>query len=239
MPGVKLLGRPKLQILIKHAKTLMETKKLPRLKILSLIGIGALALAGFRQMMNQYSISRLAEDPLNLQVPVLKQLTGTSCGEAVIAMAYNYAYPQTALSEQQVIDYATAQGYFTPGVPPFTSPANMVKIAQNYTEDISTGTMRNSSEGLSLLIRKLRAGDPVTIDVLSNFSNPESEAHFIVVSGISVDPARGNAVVIHYNDPLTGTKELVDWSGSEGVWNAWQNNGDPGGSGWWLVISVP
>jgi len=52
MPGVKLLGRANLQILIKHMESLMETKKLPRLKILSLIGIGALALAGFRQMMN-------------------------------------------------------------------------------------------------------------------------------------------------------------------------------------------
>ena len=217
----------------------MEMKKLPRLKILSLIGIGALALAGFSQMMNQYSISRLAEDPLNLQVPVLKQLTGTSCGEAVIAMAYNYAYPQTPLTEQEVIDYATAQGYFTPSVPPFTSPANMVKIAQHYTDEFSTGTVRNSSEALSSLIRKLRAGDPVIIDVLSNFSDPESEAHFIVVTGISVDPARGNAVVIHYNDPLTGTKESADWSGSEGVWNAWQNNGDPGGSGWWLAIDGP
>ena len=216
----------------------METKKLARLKIISLIGIAALALAGFRQMIGQYSVARLTQAPLNLQVPIVKQLTGTSCGEAVIVMVYNHAYPQTPLHEQEVIDYATAHGYFTPGVPPFTSPANMVNIARNYADDVSTGTVKNSSEGLSLLIRKLRAGEPVIIDVLSNFSDPESEAHFIVVTGISVDAARGNAVIIHYNDPLTGTKESADWSGSEGVWNAWQNNGDPGGSGWWLVISA-
>ena len=217
----------------------MEKNKLTRLKIISLIGIGALALAGFRQMLGQYSVSRLQQEPLNLEVPVVKQLTGTSCGEAVIVMAYNYAHPITPLNEQEVIEYATAQGYFTPGVPPFTSPANIVKIAQYYTNEISTGTVNSSSEGLSFLIRTLRAGEPVIIDVLSNFSDPESEAHFIVVTGISVDPARGNAVVIHYNDPLTGTKESADWSGSEGVWNAWQNNGDPGGSGWWLAIDVP
>jgi hypothetical protein len=216
---------------------IMETKKLARLKILSLIGIGALALAGFRQMIGQYSVSRLAQDPLNLQVPVVKQLTGTSCGEAVITMAYNYANPQTPLTESEVIDYATKQGYFTPGVPPFTSPANMVKIAEYYVENVSAGTVKNSNEGLSLLIRRLRAGEPVIIDVLSNFSDPESEAHFILVTGISVDPARGNAIVIHYNDPLTGTKASDDWAGSEGVWNAWQNNGDPGGSGWWMVIA--
>jgi hypothetical protein len=46
-------------------------------------------------------------------------------------------------------------------------------------------------------------------------------------------------VVIHFNDPLTGTKESADWEGSEGVWNAWLTNGDPGGAGWWLVISLP
>lgn len=216
----------------------METRKLVRLKLISFIGIGALALAGFRQMMGPNSISRLQRDPLNLEVPVVKQLTGTSCGEAVIVMAYNYAHPQTPLNEQEVIDYATARGYFTPGVPPFTSPANMVKIAEYYAEDVSTGTVKNSSEGLSLLMRRLRAGEPVIIDVLSNFSDPESEAHFILVTGISVDPARGNAIVIQYNDPLTGTQESDDWAGSEGVWNAWQNNGDPGGPGWWMVISA-
>ena len=216
----------------------MERKKLSRLKIISLIGIVALALAGFRQMIGQYSVSRLQQAPLSLDVPVVKQLTRTSCGEAVIAMAYNYAYPQTPLNEQEVIDFATQQGYFTPGVPPFTSPANMVKIAENYVDTVFAGTVKNSREGLSLLIRRLRAGDPVIIDVLSNFSDPESEAHFILVTGISVDPARGNAVVIHYNDPLTGTKESADWYGTEGVWNAWQNNGDPGGSGWWMVILV-
>jgi hypothetical protein len=151
-------------------------------------------------------------------------------------MAYNYVYPQTPLNEQDVIDYATTHGYFTPGVPPFTSPENMVKIARNYTDEIASGMARNSNEGLSLLIRKLRTGEPVIIDVLSNFSDSQSEAHFILVTGISVDSTRNNAIIIHYNDPLTGTKESDDWTGSEGVWIAWQNNGDPGGSGWWMVI---
>jgi len=93
------------------------------------------------------------------------------------------------------------------------------------------------SQGLSLLLSRLRQSEPVTIDVLSNFNDPESEAHFIVVTGISVDTQRQNAVVVHYNEPLTGTQKSSDWSGSQGVWNAWQNNGDRGGAGWWLVIS--
>jgi len=79
----------------------------------------------------------------------------------------------------------------------------------------------------------------VIIDVLSSFKDAESEAHFVVLTGISVDPARNNAVIIHYNDPLTGTAESADWDGSQGVWNAWRTNGDPGGAGWWLVIPPP
>jgi hypothetical protein len=193
-------------------------------------------LIGFTQAFGQYSISQLQNEPINLPVPVLKQSRGTSCGEAVIAMTYNYAYPSTPITEQAVIEYATANGYFTEDLPPFTSPANLVKIADYYADNISTGTVFSSGQGLSLLREKLQKGEPVIIDVLSNFADPESEAHFIVVTGISVDAARNNAVLIHYNDPLTGMPKVDDWEGSYGVWNAWWTNGDPGGPGWWLVI---
>lgn len=219
----------------------MKTKKSSpvRLRIFSLICLGGLIFAGLTQIPAQDLPSQLQQHPLNLQVPVIQQSRSTSCGEAVIAMAYNYAYPRTPITEQEVIDYAIAQGYFTEGVPPFTSPANMLKIAEYYADDISTGTVINSGQALALLIQKLRNGEPVIIDVLTKFNDPESEAHFVVVTGISVDQNRGNAILIHYNDPLTGTKESADWAGREGVWNAWQNNGDPGGSGWWLVIPPP
>jgi hypothetical protein len=152
-------------------------------------------------------------------------------------MVYNYAYPETPLTEQEVIGFASANGYYTPDKYPFTSPANMVKIADYYAEDVATGRVVHSRQGLSLLTQRLRQGDPVIIDVLSDFTDPESEAHFIVVTGVSVDVARGDAVIIHYNDPLTGTRESADWLGPQGVWNAWRTNGDPGGAGWWLVIS--
>jgi hypothetical protein len=217
----------------------MEIKKRSRLKLIGLIGIGALALAAFSQMMQQSSIARLQQEPLDIQVNAIQQSKSTSCGEAVIVMAYNYAHPQTPIHEQEVIEYATAQGYFTEEVPPFTSPTNMVKIARHYADKISTGTALSSNQALLLLIQRLGAGEPVIIDVLSNFSDPGSEAHFILVTGISTDPNTENAIVIHYNDPLSGTKESDDWSGSEGVWHAWQNNGDPGGPGWWMVISPP
>jgi hypothetical protein len=217
----------------------MEIKKRSRLKLIGLIGIAALALAAFSQMMQQSSIERLQQEPLDIQVDAIQQSKSTSCGEAVIVIAYNYAHPQTPIHEQEVIEYATVQGYFTEEVPPFTSPTNMVKIARHYAAKISTGTVLSSNQGLLLLIQRLRAGEPVIIDVLSNFSDPGSEAHFILVTGISTDPTRENAIIVYYNDPLSGTKESDDWSGSEGVWHAWQNNGDPGGPGWWLVISPP
>jgi hypothetical protein len=86
-------------------------------------------------------------------------------------------------------------------------------------------------------MQMLSSGEPVIIDVLSNFHDPESEAHFIVITGISTDANRAHPIVIHYNDPLSGTKATADWAGSDGVWNAWYTNNDPGGSGWWLVIS--
>lgn len=216
----------------------MNTNKLSPayLKAVALLCFAGLLLAGFTHAFGPSSTSWLAQQPLNLDVPVVKQLWSTSCGEAVIAMTYNYAYPSNPLSEQEVIEFAKANGYYTEDKPPFTSPASMLKIAEYYADDISTGSVTDSSEGLALLVQKLRDGQPVIIDVLSNFSDPESEAHFVVVTGISVDTQRGDAIVVHYNDPLTGTKEIADWAGSQGLWNAWQTNGDPGGAGWWLVI---
>jgi hypothetical protein len=151
-------------------------------------------------------------------------------------MTYNFAHPDSPITEGDVTHYASSNGYYTPDKSPYTSPASMVKIARKYTTDISSGKVFSSSQGLLLLYRQLRNGNPVIIDVLSNFRDPESEAHFIVVTGISTDPNRDNAILIHYNDPLTGTKETGDWVGTEGVWNAWHTNMDPGGPGWWMVI---
>jgi hypothetical protein len=215
------------------AKTLSPVRQ----RILSVLFVGSLVFAGFSGVANQYSISQLKQDPLILDVPMVQQSRGTSCGEAVISMVYNYAHPGTPINEAQVIEYAAANGYFTEGIPPYTSPANMVAIARHYADHVSSGAVINASQGLSLLIQRLRGGEPVVIDVLSNFSDPDSEAHFIVVTGITVDQQQGDAVIIHYNDPLTGTRRSDAWLGGQGVWNAWKNNDDPGGPGWWLVIS--
>jgi hypothetical protein len=208
-------------------------------KIVIFLLAGSLVYAGFTQILLPSSVEQLKQGPLKLQLDPIRQLKSTSCGEAVIAMVYNYAYPQTPINEQEVIDYAVSEGYYTEELSPYTSPADMLRIAKYYEKDISTGKVSTSKRGLELLIQNLHNGDPVIIDVLSNFNDPQSEAHFIVITGVSLDPNRENVVVIDYNDPLTGTAESADWAGETGVWNAWQTNTDPGGSGWWLVLHTP
>jgi len=177
--------------------------------------------------------------PRLLRVKTLLQSRYTSCGEAVITMAYNYANPETPLLEEDVIEFAAAEGLFTERRWPFTSPENMVKIAAHYSDTVLTGTVTTPEEGLTLLIDQLREGEPVIIDSLARMYDPVSPPHFILVTGVSRDPSRGDAVMIHFNDPLSGRTWVRHWEGSEGVWNAWKNNRDPGGSGWWMVIPPP
>ncbi len=177
--------------------------------------------------------------PRLLKVKTVLQSRYTSCGEAVITMAYNYANPEKPIHEDDVIELATERGWFTERNWPFTSPEDMVKLASQYVETLRTGNVGSREEGLALLAEQLREGEPVIIDVLARMYDPDSPPHFILVTGISTDPRRGEAVMIHYNDPLSGREWVRRWEGNEGVWNAWQNNGDPGGLGWWMAIPPP
>jgi hypothetical protein len=177
--------------------------------------------------------------PRLLDVDPILQARVTSCGEAAITMAYNFANPDTPMEEQEVIDFAAENDYFTENRWPFTSPVSMVKIARHYADSIRTGRVLSAEQGLSLLAHQLEEGEPIIIDIQTRLYDPDSGAHFVLVTGISIDPERGNALMIHYNDPLTGTKRISRWDGNEGVWRAWQNNGDPRGSGWWLAIPPP
>jgi hypothetical protein len=204
-----------------------------------LILLGAAAIASFSQLESRYQLWLLRQEALNLPVPAIAQSQTTSCGEAAITMAYNFAHPENVLTEAEVIAFAEAQGYFTEDLPPYTSPANMVNIARHYADRVETGRVVDARQGISLLLQQLQRGRPVIIDVLTRLDDPDSEAHFVVVTGISVDPERADTIVIHYNNPLTGRNESADWAGAEGIWNAWQNNGDPGGAGWWLLFPSP
>lgn len=212
-----------------------------RILCVFVLTIGALVTSAFLPLADEGYWARQLRlhGEMNLPVDALTQSKATSCGEAVIVMAYNYAYPETQLTEQEVIDYATDAGYYTERKFPYTSPENMVKIAEHYAEVIQTGTVSDQDAALDLLIDKLTGGDPVLIDVFTLLYDPDSGAHFIVVTGLSINPQNPDDVRIFYNDPLTGENRSSDWNGSEGIWNAWQNNGDPGGSGWWMVLPSP
>lgn len=214
-------------------------KKKPILFLLVAAGLIALALASVAWVgvSGMYQAQSLKQDaPILLQVPTLAQSQGTSCGEAVIAMAYNYAYPQTPISEAEVIAYATENGYFTEETEPFTSPANMKNITRHYTNDYASSNVINDTQGLALLIRKLKAGEPVIIDVLTHLDDPTSSAHFVLVTGIARDVNDPTLITVYYNNPLTGLSESAPWYGDTGIWHAWRNNPDPGGSGWWMTI---
>lgn len=206
--------------------------------VLSLISI-LLVSAVWVKTSARNLVASIQNEPVMLEVPPLAQSQVTSCGEAVIVMTNNYAHPESPLNEADVIAYAAEMGYFTEDAEPFTSPANMVRITRHYTNDFSSGTVSNADQGLALLVRNLKNGDPVIIDVQTDLNDPTSGAHFVVVTGVAVEPTNPSVITIYYNNPQTGVNESAVWDGETGIWRSWQNNPDPGGSGWWLVIFTP
>lgn len=174
---------------------------------------------------------------VQLVVAPTRQSERTSCGEAALTIVYNHARPDNAMTESTVLDYAKSHGLYTPDAPPFTSPADMVTIAQAFAGPIRSGNATTADDGLALLAAYLEAGQPVIIDVTTRLDRPESGAHFVVVTGLGIDPWSGRIRVTYIN-PLDAASENAAWDGDAGIWNAWQNNGDPDGSGWWLVIAT-
>ena len=216
----------------------------PRVLILNLLCIGALLSLGFAPRTGggdegYWERQLRLKGKMNLPVAAITQAKYTSCGEAVITMAYNYAYPEDQITEQQVIEYASEAGYYTERESPYTSPDDMLKIAAHYANTVSSGTVKNADEGLALLREKLISGDPVIVDTLARLDDPDSGAHFVVVTGLTIDPKNPNKTKIHFNDPLTGTNRSAYWLGIEGFWHGWQTNDDPGGQGWWMMMPSP
>lgn len=200
-----------------------------------------LFLAVFSQFFVSVSARALASEGefVQLSITPFRQSKITSCGPAVLAMAYYYAYPMGNISERDILAYAQRQGWYTETKYPYTSPANMVKIIQHYAKNISSGQAVSPQDGLDLLFRELRRGNPVIVDALVRLDDRQSGAHFVLVTGFSVAPGNKYAVTITYIDPLTGGTKSAPYYGEGGLWNAWRHNGDPGGAGWWLVIPLP
>jgi hypothetical protein len=121
---------------------------------------------------------------MNLPVDAIRQAKATSCGEAAFVMAYNYAYPETKVTETQVIELAAGEGWYTELKFPYTSPADMENIAHYYADTVSTGSVDEKNEALAFLIETLTGGDPVIIDLLTRLGDPGSGAHYVVVTGV-------------------------------------------------------
>ena len=208
-----------------------------RLAILTLVCIGSLASLGYVPFPDDDDLPADPQPgPIQLQVEPLQQKKITSCGEAAVTMAYNHAHPDDPLKELDVIAFAMEKGYYVDNRRPYTSPENMVKIARHYTDRVSMGRVTTQEEGLALLFEKLHDNQPVIIDIWTYLNIPYSDAHFVVVTGISMHPKKEGVYIIHYNNPLTARSESARWDGRGGIWEAWQNNGDPGGSGWWMTV---
>src|SRR5689334_17077863 len=106
------------------------TKSVRILAVIIMACISSLLNSGFISVsVEDYLIYRLEQGLLSLNVKPIQQKKITSCGEAAITMAYNYAYPQEPLAELDVIAFSMKNGYYVDDRPPFTSPANMVNIA--------------------------------------------------------------------------------------------------------------
>ena len=127
-------------------------------------------------------------------------------------------------------------GLYTPDTPPFTSPGNVVAIGQSFGVPVESANVASADDGLALLSQELQAGNPVIIDVTTRLDDLSSGAHFVVVTGVATDPWTGQ-VSVSYSNPLDGQAESAGFSGQGGIWDAWQNNGDSGGSGRWLVVA--
>jgi hypothetical protein len=173
---------------------------------------------------------------VQLDILPIQQSMTTSCGEAALTMAYNRANPARLIDERAMIQYAEVRHLYTPRRFPYTSPAAMVILAQHFSRNVDTGNAGSGSEALALLERELKAGTPLIIDVTTTLGDPRSGAHFVLITGIAID-AQTAEVRIVYNNPQSGETESAKWLGRDGIWNAWENNRDPGGSGWWLAIA--
>jgi RHS repeat-associated protein len=175
-----------------------------------------------------------------LHVDMVKQdPENTYCGQASYTMAYNYAHPSSPTTQDAVIKDAEDNDWHTEGYP-FTSPANMEKMAGSYgnyqTGYVSSGAV--GGDALKLIMGQIQSGNTVIVDYSTHPSNNAAsidpmDSHFVVVTGFSIDGS-GN-VSVTYNDPYSGEEVTKPWDIFS---TTWLNNGDDGGAGngWWLVV---
>ncbi len=174
-------------------------------------------------------------------VPLMNQSLDTSCGEAAFAMVYNYAFPETPLSEWAVIQTALSDGWYLEWDPTgvFTSPAHLTDIGVHYAgTDATAGnvSLDNQQAAKQSLYDLLKQGTPVIVDVNVIVGDTYSSTHFVVVTGIDLQKN-----TVSYNDPYgynpdgirQAARRVVTWAS---FWSSWSGNSDPNGAGWFMTI---
>src|SRR5690349_20023712 len=160
-------------------------------------------------------------------------------------MAWNYAHPDKALVMADVIAKATLEGWYVNPDPAgvFTSPAHMSDMAAYYAgqhaeQGPDTGQMTDADQALMFLSSQVYMGHPVVTDVNTIMGDPDSPAHYVVVTGVSLTQR-----LVYYNDPYgyiaPGSHEAAEKSADWDVfWNSWINNGDDNnqGNGWYMIV---
>ena len=168
-------------------------------------------------------------------VPLIEQPTLDSCGEASATMSLNYIGIDVDAIE--VVNYATENGLYTPGIDPYTSPDAMEKILSHYT-NVYRGHAKNNEREDSALLRALLDLDiPVIVDVTVTVRKKgRTAAHFVVVTALDVDNT------ITFNDPYSDGLGQRGAATRQKSWDdfswAWFNNSDGqyGGHGWFAGI---
>lgn len=160
---------------------------------------------------------------------------GTYSGQYSFAMIWSFLHPDHPMTGAAVSATAAEKGWHDTSIP-YTSPSNMVKMAQYYAYHQYTGIRvdhgfgSNETAAKGLLHNLIVMGDPViidvTVDVAVDGNHNYRNTHYIVVTGIASDGT------VYYNDPLSGSKS-TSW---KNIWDSWKNNTDPGGQVWYLVI---
>ncbi len=198
-------------------------------------------------------------------IPIVNQRDYTSCGEAAIAMGWNYRHPERALTLKQLESTGMSLGVYYPISAPGpygytgTSPSGMQAIAGYFAHKYqarlpAAGNIRfdfgdafAQLEAKGLLYSQLLAGYPVIVEVTNRIGNPSqifNDSHYVVVTGMDFDTGW-----VTYNDPYpylitggsqSGYERSIQW---DSFWLSWSRNRDvnPGkggrpGQGWYMVI---
>lgn len=146
---------------------------------------------------------------------------------------------------QEIVNYAIEEGYYDPDAWPYTYPADLVRLAEDYAPgQVHSGQFEGGGEEQSardFLWQQLSTGNAVLVDVRVGYDTDQPrDSHFALVVGINADG-------VFMNDPY-GDDGTAAQAGRFVPWDdfntAWSNNPDPIDSEhrddrvdrWWMTV---